>query len=130
MENTMNAKAIKTDKAPAAIGPYSQAIIYNQVLFTSGQLPLSPETGKIVKGDAVEQAHQVFKNMAAIAEEAGTSLQNAVKVTVFLADIADFAAVNDVYKEYFSEPFPARSAYQVAALPLGAAIEAEAMIAL
>jgi len=126
----MNAKAIKTDKAPAAIGPYSQAIIYNQVLFTSGQLPLSPETGKIVKGDAVEQAHQVFKNMAAIAEEAGTSLQNAVKVTVFLADIADFAAVNDVYKEYFSEPFPARSAYQVAALPLGAAIEAEAMIAL
>lgn len=126
----MNVKAIKTDKAPAAIGPYSQAIIYNQMLFTSGQLPLSPETGKIVKGDAVEQAHQVFKNMAAIAEEAGTSLQKAVKVTFFLANIADFTAVNDVYKEYFSEPFPARSAYQVAALPLGAAIEAEAMIAL
>lgn len=130
MENIMNVKAIKTDKAPAAIGPYSQAIIYNQMLFTSGQLPLSPETGKIVKGDAVEQAHQVFKNMAAIAEEAGTSLQKAVKVTFFLANIADFTAVNDVYKEYFSEPFPARSAYQVAALPLGAAIEAEAMIAL
>jgi len=130
MENTMNVKAIKTDKAPAAIGPYSQAITYNQLLYTSGQLPLNPETAKIVEGDAVEQAHQVFKNMAAIAEEAGSSLQKAVKVTVFLANIGDFAAVNDVYKEYFSEPFPARSAYQVAALPLGADIEAEAIIAL
>lgn len=126
----MSIKPIKTDKAPAAIGPYSQAINYDRLLFTSGQLPLNPETGKIVEGSVVEQAHQVFKNMTAIAEEAGTSLQKTIKTTVFLANIADFAAVNDIYKEYFSEPFPARSAYQVAALPLGVSVEVEAIIAL
>ena len=126
----MNRSAINTDKAPAAIGPYSQAITYNNLLFTSGQLPLDPETGKIVDGTIVDHAHRVFKNMAAIAREAGTSLKESVKVTVFLADIGDFQAVNEVYKEYFSEPFPARSAFQVAGLPLGAAIEVEAIIAL
>lgn len=130
LENLMSINHISTDKAPAAIGPYSQAIKYNRLLFTSGQLPLNPTTGKIVEGDVGEQTHQVFKNMAAIAEEAGTALQKTVKTTVFLANIADSAAVNEVYKEYFSEPFPARSAYQVAALPLGASVEVEAIIAL
>ena len=122
--------AIQTDKAPAAIGPYSQAINYNQLLFTSGQLPIDPGTGKIIEGDIKEQAHRVFQNLTAIAEEAGTSLAKTVKTTVFLADIGDFQAVNEVYKEYFSEPFPARSAYQVAALPLGGRIEVEAVLAL
>ena len=122
--------AIQTDKAPAAIGPYSQAINYNQLLFTSGQLPIDPGTGKIIEGDIKEQAHRVFQNLTAIAEEAGTSLAKTVKTSVFLADIGDFQAVNEVYKEYFSEPFPARSAYQVAALPLGGRIEVEAVLAL
>ncbi len=126
----MNRSAIITDKAPAAIGPYSQAITYNNLLFTSGQIPLDPNTGKIIDGEISAHAHRVFKNIAAIAEEAGTSLDKTVKTTVFLADIADFQAVNEVYKEYFSEPFPARSAFQVAALPLGAKLEIEAVIAL
>lgn len=126
----MNPATIHTDKAPAAIGPYSQAVRSAGLLFTSGQLPLDPETGKIVDGGIVERAHRVFRNLAAIAEEAGTSLQKTVKTTVFLADMADFQVVNQVYKEYFSEPFPARSAYQVAALPLGSDIEVEAIIAL
>ncbi len=130
MENTMNPSAIKTDKAPAAIGPYSQAINYNQLLFTSGQLPLDPNTGKLIEGSIADHANRVFRNIAAIAEEAGTSLERTVKTTVFLADISDFQAVNEVYKEYFSEPYPARSAFQVAALPLGAKIEVEAVIAL
>lgn len=126
----MNRSAINTDKAPAAIGPYSQAISCNHLLFTSGQLPLDPNTGKIIDGDITAHAHMVFKNIAAIAEEAGTSLDKTVKTTVFLADIADFQAVNEVYKEYFNEPFPARSAFQVGALPLGARLEVEAVIAL
>lgn len=126
----MNPATIHTDKAPAAIGPYSQAVRSGGLLFTSGQLPLDPETGKIVDGGIVECAHRVFKNLAAIAEEAETSLQKTVKTTVFLADMADFQAVNEIYKEYFTETFPARSAYQVAALPLGSDIEVEAIIAL
>lgn len=126
----MNRSAINTSNAPAAIGPYSQAIKYNNLLFTSGQLPLDPETGKLINGTIVNHAHRVFQNITAIAEEAETTLNKAVKVTVFLADIGDFQAVNEVYKEYFSEPFPARSAFQVAGLPLGADIEVEAIIAL
>jgi 2-iminobutanoate/2-iminopropanoate deaminase len=129
-EGTMNKSAVSTNKAPAAVGPYSQAIRYNQLLFTSGQIPLDPETGKIIDGEITAHAHRVFKNIAAIANEAGTSLNKAIKTTVFLADIADFQAVNEVYKEYFTEPFPARSAFQVAAMPLGAKIEVEAIIAL
>jgi 2-iminobutanoate/2-iminopropanoate deaminase len=130
MEKEMNLTAIQTDKAPAAIGPYSQAISYNQLLFTSGQLPIDPSTGKIIDGNIIDQAHRVFKNLAAIAEEAGTTLAKTVKTSVFLADIGDFQAVNEVYKHYFTEPFPARSAYQVAALPLGGRIEVEAVLAL
>lgn len=126
----MTKQAIQTTKAPAAIGPYSQAVVSTGFLFTSGALPIDPATSTIVTGTIQDRAHMVFKNLAAIAAEAGTSLTNTVKTTVYLANIADFQAVNDVYKEYFSEPFPARSAFQVAALPLGADIEVEAVIAL
>jgi len=126
----MSKKAISTDKAPAAIGPYSQAVVTGNFLFTSGALPIDPATGKMVEGSIQGRAHQVFKNIEAITAEAGTSLENAVKVTVFLADIGDFAAVNEIYAQYFKEPFPARSAFQVAALPLGADLEVEAIFEL
>lgn len=126
----MSKTPIATDKAPAAIGPYSQAISTGQLVFTSGQLPIDPATGKIPEGSIEDRAHIVFKNLEAIAEAAGSSLENVVKTTVFLADIGDFQAVNAVYAHYFKEPFPARSAYQVAALPLGADIEVEAIIQL
>lgn len=126
----MTNKAIQTTNAPAAIGPYSQAVVSGGFLFTSGALPMDPETGSMIPGSIADHAHRVFKNLAAVATEAGTSLASTVKTTVYLADIADFQAVNEVYKEYFSEPFPARSAFQVAALPLGSDIEVEAVIAL
>lgn len=126
----MSKKAIQTAKAPAAIGPYSQAVISGNFLFTSGALPIDPETSTMVEGSIEDRAHMVFKNLAAIAAEAGTSLTNTVKTTVYLANIADFQAVNGVYENYFSEPFPARSAFQVAALPLGADLEVEAVIAI
>ena len=126
----MTRTPVRTDKAPAAIGPYSQAIATDSLLFTSGTLPIDPQTGKIPEGSIEEHAHLVFRNLTALAEAGGTCLAHAVKVTVFLADIANFQRVNAVYAQYFSEPFPARSAVQVAALPLGAAIEVEAVIAL
>ncbi len=123
----MSKKIIKTENAPAAIGPYSQAVMTEQLLFTSGQLPIDPATGKIPEGSIEDRAHLVFKNLAAIANEAGTNLDHAVKTTVYLADINDFAKVNEVYAQYFKEPFPARSAFQVAALPLSADVEVEAI---
>ncbi|MBF0112018.1 MAG: RidA family protein [Desulfamplus sp.] len=126
----MSKKVIKTDRAPAAIGPYSQGVVVGNLLFTSGQLPIDPADGKLVDGTIDEKAQMVFKNLAAIAEAAGTTLDSAVKTTVFLSDINNFKAVNAVYAQYFKEPFPARSAFQVAALPLGADIEVEAIFAL
>ncbi len=126
----MSKTIISTDNAPAAIGPYSQAVVTGNLLFTSGQLPIDPATGKIPEGNIETRAHIVFKNLTAIAKEAGTSLDKAVKTTVFLADIADFQVVNTVYTEYFKSPFPARSAFQVAALPLGADLEIEAVFEL
>ncbi len=126
----MTKKRINTDQAPAAIGPYSQGIVSGHLLFTSGQLPIDPATGKLSEGTIEEQSHMALSNVKAIAEAAGTSLDKAVKLTVFLADISNFQAVNAVYAEYFSEPFPARSAFQVAALPLGAALEIEAVFEL
>jgi 2-iminobutanoate/2-iminopropanoate deaminase len=126
----MSKKVIKTDKAPSAIGPYSQAVVTSQFLFTSGQLPIDPVTGKIQNGDIEDQAHRVFKNLTAIAIEAGITFDNAVKTTVYLSDINDFTRVNKIYAQYFKEPFPARSAFQVAALPLGADIEVEAVFQL
>jgi len=123
----MSKKIITTEHAPAAIGPYSQAVATEQFVFTSGQLPIDPATGKIPEGSIEDKAHIVFKNLEAIARKAGSSLANAVKTTVYLSDINDFAAVNKVYDQYFEEPFPARSAFQVAALPLGSQIEVEAI---
>ena len=126
----MSKKAIKTDRAPAAIGPYSQGVVSGGLLFTSGQLPIDPASGTLVEGAIEDKAHMVFKNLEAIAKAAGTTLDNAVKTTVFLADIANFQAVNQVYAQYFKEPYPARSAFQVAALPLGADVEVEAIFQL
>ncbi len=126
----MTKNMIQTDNAPAAIGPYSQGVATDSLLFTSGQLPIDPATGKIPEGPIEDRAHLVFKNLDAIAKQAGTCLDNAVKTTVYLADINDFAAVNQVYAQYFTKPFPARSAFQVAALPLGADVEVEAIFTL
>ncbi|MDD2463967.1 MAG: Rid family detoxifying hydrolase [Desulfobulbus sp.] len=126
----MTRNQIHTEKAPAAVGPYSQAIATDSLLFTSWVIPIDPQTGKIPEAAIEVHAHLVLKNLAAIAEAAGTNLSNALKVTVFLTDIANFQRVNAVYAQYFQEPFPARSAIQVVALPLGAAIEIEAVIAL
>lgn len=124
----MQRTPIKTAKAPATIGPYSQAIATDSLVFASGSIPIDPRTGTIPEGNIENHAHQVFRNLAAVAEAAGTRLDKAVKVTVFLVDIADFQRVNAVYAQYFTEPYPARSAVQVAALPLGATIEVEAII--
>ena len=123
-------KPIQTDQAPAAIGPYSQAVHFGHLLFVSGTLPVDPRTGQLVGGDIEAQSRQVFRNLAAIAEAAGGQLADAVKVTVFLTDLGDFQRLNGVYREWFGEPFPARSTVQVAALPLGAPLEVEAIIAL
>ena len=126
----MSKQIIHTDQAPAAIGPYSQAVHFGHLLFVSGTLPVDPRTGQLVGGDIEAQSRQVFRNLAAIAEAAGGQLADAVKVTVFLTDLGDFQRVNGVYREWFGEPFPARSTVQVAALPLGAPLEVEAIIAL
>ena len=126
----MTRSAVHTDQAPAAIGPYSQAVRFGHLLFVSGTLPVDPRTGQLVGGDIEAQSRQVFRNLAAIAEAAGGQLADAVKVTVFLTDLGEFQRVNGVYREWFGEPFPARSTVQVAALPLGAPLEVEAIIAL
>ncbi|MBR2762612.1 MAG: RidA family protein [Solobacterium sp.] len=119
------AKVISTDKAPAAVGPYSQALMAGNILFASGQIPLNPATGEIVGDTAAEQAVQVFGNIKEVLKEAGMSVKDVVKTTVFLTDLSEFAAVNAVYAEHFSEPFPARSCVEVGALPKGARIECE-----
>ncbi|ADW16906.1 endoribonuclease L-PSP [Desulfobulbus propionicus DSM 2032] len=126
----MNRTPIQSPKAPAAIGPYSQAIATDTLLFTSGTLAIDPKIGTIPEGTIEEHAHQVFRNLAAVAEAAGTNLSRAIKVTVYLTDMADFNQVNAVYSHYFQQPYPARSAVEVAALPLGADIEVEAVLAL
>jgi reactive intermediate/imine deaminase len=126
----MNKKRVHTDEAPAAIGTYSQAIASGQLLFMSGQIPLVPETMEIVAGDFEQRAHQVFRNLTAVAEAAGASLDQAVKVTIFLTDLNDFATTNKVMAQYFNEPYPARAAVGVASLPKGVDIEAEAILAL
>lgn len=117
-------KAIKTNMAPAAIGPYSQAIEANGMVFLSGQLPINPQTGEMPEGIEV-QTRQSLTNARAILAEAGLTMSDVVKTTVLLADIADFAAMNAVYSEFFSEPFPARSAFAVRDVPKGALVEIE-----
>jgi 2-iminobutanoate/2-iminopropanoate deaminase len=122
------AKAISTNQAPKAIGPYSQGITVGHTLYVSGQLPINPADGKIIDADIAERAAQVFRNISAIIESAGGSLKDVVKVTLFLTDMADFQRVNEIYSQFFQSPYPARSAVQVAALPLGSNIEAEAIV--
>lgn len=126
----MTKKIHTTDKAPTAVGPYSQAVSAGNVLFCSGQLPIDPATGTFVKGDIGARTHQIIANIKAIAEAAGASLDNVVKTTVFLTDLNDFQAMNTAYAEHFPAGHPARSTVQVAALPLGSNIEIEAIISL
>ena len=121
----MEIKKINTEKAPKAIGPYVQANKVGELIFCSGQLGINPETGKLVDGGVLEEAKQVFKNIQAILEEAGSSMNHVVKTLVLLKDIADFAEVNKVYAEQFNDVLPARSAFQVTALPLNGNIEIE-----
>ena len=121
-------KAISTEKAPAAIGPYSQAIEANGFVYASGQLPIDPATGEFPEGIKA-QTRQSLTNAKAILEAAGLSMKNVVKTTVLLADIADFGAMNEVYAEFFSEPFPARSAFAVKSVPKGALVEIECIAA-
>lgn len=118
-------KSIHTEKAPAAIGPYSQAIETNGTVYVSGQLPVDPHTGQMIEGDIKTLAHQVFKNISQILSAAGLGLDNVVKVTVMMADMNDFADMNEVYASYFSEPYPARSAYAVKTLPKNSRLEIE-----
>ncbi|MDI6698129.1 MAG: RidA family protein [Candidatus Saccharicenans sp.] len=122
-------KAIQTDRAPKAIGPYSQAIKANGFIFVSGQIPLDPVKGEIVGTTIEEQAHQVLKNIQAILEAAGSSMSEVVKTTVYLADLNDFSRMNAVYAQYFPEPYPARAAFQVVRLPRDVKIEIEAIAA-
>jgi 2-iminobutanoate/2-iminopropanoate deaminase len=116
-------QAISSPDAPKAIGPYSQAVRAGQLLFVSGQVPLDPATGQIVNGDIAAQARRVFENLAAVLKAGGRSFADVVRTTVFLADMNDFAAVNEVYGQHFSEPYPARATVQVARLPKDARVE-------
>lgn len=124
------ATVVSTSKAPAAIGPYSQAIKLGNLVFTSGQIGLNPATGDLVGPGTEEQARQAFTNLKAVAEESGGSLANVVKFTLFLTDLSEFAQVNAIMQEYVSAPFPARSTVGVASLPKGARFEVEAILAL
>ena len=125
----MTRQPIQSTDAPAAIGPYSQAIQAGNTVYLSGQIPLDPKTGQLVEGiDA--QAHQVFKNLRAVAAAAGGSLDDMVKLSILLLDLADFAKVNEIMSGYFKPPYPARATYQVAGLPRGARIEVEGILVL
>ena len=120
-------KVISTTKAPAAIGPYSQAIRVGNLVYTSGQIPIDPATGEFAEGGIKDQTRQSLLNLKAILEEAGLTMSDVVKTTVFMADMNDFAAMNAVYAEFFAEPYPARSAVAVKTLPKGALVEIEAV---
>lgn len=126
----MKKKIIQTDAAPAAIGPYSQANVFGELVFCSGQIPLDPVNGDIVSDDFEAQARQVMANVTAVLDAAGSSLEKVVKTTCFLADMNDFAAFNKIYGEYFTTNFPARSAIQVARLPKDVRVEVEAIATL
>jgi reactive intermediate/imine deaminase len=126
----MSKQAIHTDRAPAAIGTYAQAAQVGNLVFLSGQIPLVPDTMEIVAGGFEARARQVFSNLEAVAKEAGGTLDNVVKITVFLTDLDNFATVNTVMEDFFSEPYPARAAVGVAALPKGVDVEADAILVL
>ena len=126
----MTRVVINTDAAPAAIGTYNQAIKVGTTVYLSGQIPLVPETMEVVSEDFAEQAEQVFKNLTAVCEATGGSLENAVKLNIFLTDLGQFATVNEIMAKYVVEPFPARAAVQVAALPKGVQIEIDGVLEL
>lgn len=121
-------KIISTDKAPAAIGPYSQAIEVNGLIFTSGVIPIIPETGELVQGGIEAQADQALGNLAALIQAAGADINNTIKTTVFIKDMNDFGKVNDIYSKYFTQNCPARSCVEVARLPKDVLIEIEAIV--
>lgn len=123
-------KAVSTTNAPAAIGPYSQAIQVNKTIYVSGQIPIDPATGEFAGEDIAAQTRQSLTNIRQILAAAGADMTNVVKTTVLLSDIADFAAMNEVYAEFFAEPYPARAAFQAAAIPKGAKVEIEAIAVL
>ena len=125
----MNKTIITTENAPKAIGPYSQAVSYNGVVYCSGQIPLDPETGQIVEGDVSVQTERVLENLKAVLEAAGSSLGQVLKTTVFIKDMDEFAKVNEVYARYFSESLPARATVEVARLPRDVRVEIEAIAA-
>ena len=124
----MTLKNIQTEHAPKAIGPYSQAMLVDGLMFVSGQIPLDPKTGEVVLGDVSKQTEQVLENLKAIIAAGGGSIKNVVKTTIFLKDMNNFAAVNQVYAKHFSEPFPARSTIEVARLPRDVLVEIEAIV--
>jgi len=126
----MAKEIINTDKAPAAIGTYSQAVKAGNTVYMSGQIPLIPETMEMIEGDIKANIHQVFKNLTAVAEAAGGSLQDVAKLNIFLLDLGNFAAVNEVMAEYFEQPYPARAAVGVAQLPKDAPVEMDAILEL
>ena len=126
----MPLEAIASDRAPAAIGPYSQAIRAGTTVYLSGQIPLDPATGELVAGDIEAQAVRVFENLKAVAQAAGGNLSQAVKITIYLTDLGHFATVNTIMARYFAQPYPARATLGVAALPRGSAIEADAVLVL
>lgn len=126
----MTHRVVSTTSAPAAIGPYSQAIRVGDFLFLSGQIPLDPATGELVSSDLEAQVRRVLDNLSAVLSEAGGSLASLVKTTIYLTDLADFAMVNRIYGEYLSPPFPARATVEVKALPRGARVEIEGIAAL
>ena len=125
----MPRQPVATDSAPAAIGPYSQAVRSGNQVFLSGQIPLDPATGQLVEGDIATQSRRVFDNLAAVCAAAGGSLDQVVRVGIYLMDLADFAAVNAVMADYFTAPYPARSTVQVSGLPRGARVEVDAILA-
>ena len=124
----MTKEIISTKNAPQAIGPYSQAVKAGNLMFISGQIPLDPETGDLASQSIEDQAKQVLENVKSICEAAGCSLDDIVKISIFLTDLSNFAVVNDVMKEYFSEPYPARATVEVSGLPLGVNVEIEAIV--
>jgi len=126
----MTKQAIHSEQAPAAIGPYSQAVRHGDIVFLSGQIPLDPATMQLTEGDIPAQVHRVFRNLRAVCEAAGGGLDGIVKLNVYLTDLGNFAIVNEIMQAYFAEPYPARAAVGVAALPLGAEVEVEAVLGL
>ena len=123
-------RAIETGDAPEPIGPYSQALVAQGVLYCSGQVPLDPETGELIEGGIAEQARRCLQNLAAVCQAAGARLEDAARLTIYLTEMEDFPTVNEVYAEFFSEPFPVRSTVGVAALPKGALVEIDATVPL